>query len=169
MQESRPTVGNLKARDIAKVLGERWKCLDDATKAKYKEECDRDMVIPPISYLATPLSTRTVFIQIKYKQEIEAFKSKITDEQAKQRNIELASLKSSEEVKHERKERKEAQEELGKPKPSLSGYFLFMQGLREKSPTKLSATEISAKWKSLKDAERQVYLSEAAKSREKYK
>lgn len=99
---------------------------------------------------------------------MEAYKCRITDEQAAQLKSELASLKKSEAAKREKKKQTAVAEALGKPKHPLSAYLLFVKDLRSRSPAKLSLTEVAAKWQALSDEERKVYTDKADKSAEKY-
>lgn len=100
---------------------------------------------------------------------MEAYKSKITDDQAAQLKNDLQLFKTSEKRERGKEARKAVEKELGKPKRPLSGYFLFAKDLREKSSEKVSAANVTAKWKALGDAERTVYIDKAAISHVNYR
>lgn len=89
------------------------------------------------------------------------YKNGISSEQSAQLKNELKLLRETKEIVREKKERKTQAEELGKPKLPMPAFFLFANELRRNFDTKLSASDLSHRWRALSDEERKKYIDEA--------
>lgn len=151
MQEQRinPEYSTKSAVEVTKAISNIWRSLDDAKKEKYKREFDAE--------------------KLNYNKQVVDYKSKVSKEQLEKLNFEKRNLREEKEKLIEKKELKNVRNKLGKPKRPLPSAFIFAQELREKSPGKLTADEITKKYNELSSAERQVYVDKALKLSKEYK
>lgn len=136
-------------KERAVELGAQWRSLDEATKAKYRQQCEKDIAV--------------------YKKQLAEYNSKITKQQKEQLKFELKAMRDQESTKKDRKQKKSLLTELGKPKRSLSALFLFFSEARQKASRKLTAVEITNQWKSLDEGQRKVYADRAIQLQAQYK
>lgn len=93
------------------------------------------------------------------------YKSQITKEQSAQ--FEQLKQQLSQNGR-KKKELKALESFLGKPKRPPIAFILFATDLRRNSSRKMSASEISVKWKALSESERKTYCDRSRKCFEQF-
>lgn len=93
------------------------------------------------------------------------YKSQITKEQSAQLKQQKQQLNGNKNLALEKEELKL----LGKPKHPAGAFVVFANELRRSSPTKISRSDISAKWKALSESERNTYSDRRKKALEQFK
>lgn len=83
--------------------------------------------------------------------------------------LEKLNLIQDEKMECKRKICQEQLNKLGKPKRPLPPFIVFSNDLRQNTAKKLSLIEIAAKWKTLNDVERKIYIDKANENSERYR
>ena len=149
--EIKAAQSELKATEVMKVLGERWKSSTPETKAKYSKKAEAD--------------------KVRYQAEKAEYKRPSDEELMKQKiNQKKKRGKPSSGEKKKRSKKPE-----GAPTRGKSAYLFFCQAnrpeVKEANPS-FKATEIMAElgrmWKELPDDEKVEFEEQAAEAKEKY-
>lgn len=165
---------NLKPQEASIKLGVMWKNLSENEKQKYVATYKREYV-RNISIHYFGGFSQLVFwtFQDEYVQKLNAYNSRLTNEQKQQlkaeRLKELREKNVTRTVKEKVSERKNRLQQLGKPKRPLSSFLLFLSDERKKTSGKIVLSDIKEKWYKLSDAQRSAYVEAAAKSFDAYK
>jgi len=136
---------NLKITDLGKELGKMWKALPDTDKKRYQEEADKD--------------------KSRYKEAMKGY-------------IPLPESNSDDEgpIRKRRKKKKKKIKDPFKPKRAMSSFMFFLQAKRQEVRDKfpdLKITDIGKRlselWKEIPPEERQKYVDQAERDKERYK
>lgn len=97
------------------------------------------------------------------------YKSQISEEQSAQLKQQKQHLNGNQNLAREEKERRARESFLGKPEHPAGAFVVFANELRRSSPTKISTSDISARWKALSEWERKTYSDRRKKALEQFK
>lgn len=155
MQDQRPKIKaanpKLHLSDVVKQISKEWENADPSMKQRLLEQFKKDQ--------QTYIETRT-----KYD-------SKITDEQRSQ----IKELKQELSEAKERRMMRKRIKELGRPKKPASAFLRFIAKERVATPQTSKETfrewhqKATARWKTLAEEQKNVYLVDARKELDKYK
>lgn len=155
MKEQRPKLQaanpKLSIVDIVKTVSKQWETADPLLKQSLQEEYKKD--------------------QQKYIETRTKYDAKITDEQRSQ----LKELKQEIIDAKERRMMRKRIKELGRPKKPASAFLRFVAKERTITPQTSNETfrewhqKATAKWGTLSDEQKNVFIFEARKEFEKYK
>ena len=142
----------LPVSQIASIIGQRWRELDEVEKQIYHEERSNDMA--------------------KYKSEMAEIESDPGSKDQLQQIKEEKSKKNLEKrYRKALKERKELLSDLDRPKRPLTAFNIFASQklIGSKHKTQLEKfSELSELWTGLKAEEKEVFVQTAQKLKEKY-
>ncbi|XP_023297483.1 transcription factor A, mitochondrial isoform X2 [Lucilia cuprina] len=155
MKEQRPKIQaanpNLSIVDIVRKVSKEWVTADSSLKQRLQEEYKKE--------------------QQKYVEARTKYDAKITDEQRSQ----LKELKQELIDAKERRMMRKRIKELGRPKKPASAFLRFIAKERMLTPQTTNQTfrewhqKATAKWGTLTDEQKHVYIMESRKELEKYK
>lgn len=140
--------------EVGKVLGQRWKAADEATKNKYKQMAEAD--------------------KQRFLAEVQNFRASGGDEQDLKRKKRKSSKNEPESDVSQKKTRRKAQPTDGPVvKRPLTAYFYFCKDHRKEFDGKgLSITQISkelgSKWKTIDDSAKAKYQEMANSDKQRY-
>lgn len=155
MKEQRPKIQadnpKLSIVDIVRKVSKQWETADPSLKQRLQEEYKKE--------------------QQKYVETRTKYDAKITDEQRSQ----LKELKQEQIDAKERRMMRKRIKELGRPKKPASAFLRFIAKERIATPQTSKETfrewhqKATAKWGTLTDEQKNVYIMESRKELEKYK
>lgn len=151
MHEMRPTLQaknpKLKSTELVAMIGKMWTSLDDAKKEKFSKGFKDEM----LAYTN---------VMAKYRDSLsddDIRKIKETKDEAKERKLVLAKQRKC--------------RDLGKPRKPLNHFMSYLQQQTDRQPKEKYVDfvkRVSAKWRSLTDAEKEKYKA-TAQDEEQYK
>ncbi|XP_019635317.1 PREDICTED: transcription factor A, mitochondrial-like [Branchiostoma belcheri] len=132
--------------EIVRICASLWKQLSDIEKQPYVTEAAAE--------------------REKYKSEYEDFKSDFTIEEWG----EYQDSRRQRRQKLKNRRRREELHQLGKPKLPPHGYGLFVKDMLSGGSGNMAQQmkDMKGQWNNLAEAEKQKYMSEASKAKEKY-
>ncbi|XP_065371799.1 transcription factor A, mitochondrial isoform X2 [Calliphora vicina] len=155
MKEQRPKIQaenpKISIVDIVRQVSKQWVTADASLKQRLQEEYKKE--------------------QQKYVETRTKYDAKITDEQRSQ----LKELKQEQIDAKERRMMRKRIKELGRPKKPASAFLRFIAKERIATPQTEKETfrewhqKATAKWGTLTDEQKNVYIMESRKELEKYK
>ncbi|XP_037810235.1 transcription factor A, mitochondrial isoform X1 [Lucilia sericata] len=155
MKEQRPKIQaanpKLSIVDVVRKVSKEWVTADSTLKQRLQEEYKKE--------------------QQKYVEARTKYDAKITDEQRSQ----LKELKQEQIDAKERRMMRKRIKELGRPKKPASAFLRFIAKERILTPQTSNQTfrewhqKATAKWGTLTDEQKNVYIMESRKELEKYK
>ncbi|CAH1246413.1 TFAM [Branchiostoma lanceolatum] len=133
-------------KQIVRICASLWKQLSDTEKQPYVNDAAVE--------------------REKYKSEYEDFKSDFTIEEWG----EYQDSRRQKRRKLKNRRRREELQQLGKPKLPAHGYGLFVKEMLSGSSGNMAEQmkDMKGQWNNLPEAEKQKYMSEASKAKEKY-
>lgn len=157
-------------RDVAQTISALWKQCDPATQQKYKEAFEKDLVLNlvGISGVHVHINKFAFNFQIEYHNKKAAYENQLSKCQVDQLKLAELVLTETESDKKAKKHEKKLIE-VNKPKRTKTPFNLFCIEARQHSPTKLTLTELAAKYNALDESERRPYVEKSKQDSERYR
>lgn len=156
--------------EITRQAAAQWKNLSDGQKQKYQEAFERENVWNrQIKYISLEASLISLYRQVEFKKQLEAYEKRLTPEQKLALKEERKRLADHSKLLEQKRERKSQNEALGKPKAPLSSYVLFYQEAANKSSKPLTAVDVKQLWHNLPDSQKKPYIEKSNALRDTFK